>query len=256
MLKRIFRRTHRWIGLLLAVQVIAWMASGLYFSLFPIEHIRGEHLTRKPSDLARADWASAGSPEELARLLDAYFSEPWALQGARLHHDGQGIVWRVNGWVEGVAFVRLVDVRQQVVRQPMDRAKAAERAQSWLLDPGPVESVDWIAAGSGETEFRGQNRPAWRVRFQAPERINVYLDPWTGELLARRTDRWSLFDFLWMLHIMDFQTRDDFNHPLLQIAAFLGLVIAISGLILWLLTTRLFRRRPGHAPSGHRTPAR
>ena len=30
---------------------------------------------------------------------------------------------------------------------------------------------------------------------------------------------------------MDFEDRDDFNHLLLQIAAFLGLLIAISGVI-------------------------
>ena len=49
--------------------------------------------------------------------------------------------------------------------------------------------------------------------------------------------------FLWMLHIMDFDTRDDFNHPLLQIAAALGLIIALSGVVFWAMTTRLFRRR-------------
>jgi hypothetical protein len=46
-----------------------------------------------------------------------------------------------------------------------------------------------------------------------------------------------------MLHIMDFDTRDDFNHRLLQIAAALGLIIALSGLVFWAMTTRLFRRR-------------
>ena len=70
----------------------------------------------------------------------------------------------------------------------------------------------------------------------------MYLDPWTGDLLARRTDRWRIFDFLWMLHIMDFDTRDDFNHPLLQIAALLGLIVALGGFVLWALTTPVFRR--------------
>ena len=42
---------------------------------------------------------------------------------------------------------------------------------------------------------------------------------------------------------MDFSERDDFNHPLLQIAAALGLIVALGGVILWLLTTSLFRNR-------------
>ena len=67
----------------------------------------------------------------------------------------------------------------------------------------------------------------------------------TRDVVAARTTRWRVFDFLWMLHIMDFQSRDDFNHPLLQIAAFLGLVVALGGVALWVVTTSVFRRRRG-----------
>ena len=48
---------------------------------------------------------------------------------------------------------------------------------------------------------------------------------------------------MWMLHIMDFDERDDFNTPLLQISALLGLILALTGLIYWALTTRVLRRR-------------
>jgi len=76
-----------------------------------------------------------------------------------------------------------------------------------------------------------------------PHPVNLYIEPWTGELLARRTQGWRIFDFLWTLHIMDFDTRDNFNHPLLQAASALGLVIALSGVVFWAMTTKLFRRR-------------
>jgi hypothetical protein len=55
-----------------------------------------------------------------------------------------------------------------------------------------------------------------------------------------------------MLHIMDFDTRDNFNQPLLQVAAALGLVIALSGVVFWAMTTRLFRRRRRLAGAGVR----
>ena len=54
-MKRLVRKLHRWLGLLMALQIIAWMASGLYFSLFPIAEIRGEHLTRAPEGIAARD---------------------------------------------------------------------------------------------------------------------------------------------------------------------------------------------------------
>jgi uncharacterized iron-regulated membrane protein len=92
-------------------------------------------------------------------------------------------------------------------------------------------------------EFRGRDQAAWRAVFDRPESLRLYLDPWTGEILARRTSRWRLFDFLWMLHIMDYDTRDDFNHPLLQIAALAGLLVALSGLVYWFLVNGTRRRR-------------
>ena len=52
-----------------------------------------------------------------------------------------------------------------------------------------------------------------------------------------RTRWWRGFDFMWGLHIMDLQTREDTSHPILILFAFLGVVGALLGCIL------MFRRR-------------
>jgi uncharacterized iron-regulated membrane protein len=101
----------------------------------------------------------------------------------------------------------------------------------------------WVEEAAPDAEIRGRDLPLWKVGFSVPESLNLYIEPWTGELVARRTARWRVFDFLWMLHIMDFEERDDFNTLLLHLAAALGLVLGITGLIYWLMTTRLFRKR-------------
>jgi hypothetical protein len=58
-----------------------------------------------------------------------------------------------------------------------------------------------------------------------------------GQVVARRTDIWRLYDFFWMLHIMDYRGRVDFNHPLLIGASALALVLAATGC--WLLFYRI-----------------
>ena len=35
----------------------------------------------------------------------------------------------------------------------------------------------------------------------------------TGEIAARRTAWWRFYDFMWGLHIMDLQTREDAHNP-------------------------------------------
>ena len=130
----------------------------------------------------------------------------------------------------------------------LSEEQAAESAANWLREPARPVAVTWVEEAASGSEIRGRDLPLWRVDFEGSEPVSLYLHPWTGELLARRTDRWRVFDFLWMLHIMDFDTRDDFNHPLLQIAAALGLIIALSGVVFWAMTTPLLRRRRARVP--------
>jgi uncharacterized iron-regulated membrane protein len=242
-MKTLFRKIHRWLGLLVALQIIAWMASGLYFSIFPIAEIRGEHLTREPEALGPVRLDELAAPGSLAATLDRHFGDGWSLNGLRLARWEGKTVWRVEGSHGGEGFVRLVDPAGERVLPRLDEAGARRTARAWLLEDAPVTSLDLVTGFSPGDEYRGRILPVWKVALGGAEPVNLYLDPWTGEILARRTARWRLFDFLWMLHIMDFDERTDFNHPLLQGAAAFGLVVALSGGIFWAMTTRLFRRR-------------
>lgn len=242
-LKRWLRRIHRWLGLLMVVQIVFWMVSGLYFAWFPIETIRGEHLL---AELQRPD---AGRLEGMVppwvawNNVAAGFDTAPGLTDMRIAiREGQPF-YRLSGVAGGESFSRLVDGASGRVVPRMD-ASAAKRRATGHLAGGPVPvAAQWVTVSPPGSEFRGRPLPLWRVSFDTPERVNVYLEPWTGEVLAVRTTRWRVFDFLWMLHIMDFDERDDFNTLLLQGAALLGLLIAVSGLVFWAVTTRLFRRR-------------
>jgi len=241
---RIFiRKLHRWLGLLMAVQIIAWMASGLYFSLIPISEIRGEHLTAPPEPLDPGQLDGLAQAGQVASLLNEQMGAGWSLAGLELVSvDGQAL-WRVEGQNAGKTFTRLVAADGKSFVPRLSEEAVRKRAGERMLTTAEPSSVDWVERVTEGSEFRGRALPVWKVSYSEPESVNVYIDPWTGELLARRTDRWRVFDFLWMLHIMDFDERDDFNHPLLQIAAALGLIIALSGVVFWAMTTRLFRRR-------------
>jgi uncharacterized iron-regulated membrane protein len=241
--KIFLRKLHRWLGLLMAVQIIAWMASGLYFSIFPIQEIRGEHLTRPAQSPGREQLGKAVSPTVVMRSIDAHFGSDWTLHSARLVSIDDEVYWRVAGEAGTGPFTRLVGPDGSGVVPQLGSELAGRKAQAWLKEPTQIAAVEWLEPRSAGSEFRGRDTAAWKVSFNEPESLNLYLHPWTGEILARRTDRWRIFDFFWMLHIMDFDTRDNFSHPLLQVAAALGLIVALSGLVFWILTTRLFRRR-------------
>ncbi|MBD3647136.1 MAG: hypothetical protein HUJ31_06685 [Pseudomonadales bacterium] len=72
--KRLIRKLHRWLGIIAAIQFTAWTVSGFYFTLIPIEEIRGEHLL-KPGPEISLGALSLISPTDLveanAGLADA-----------------------------------------------------------------------------------------------------------------------------------------------------------------------------------------
>ena len=51
---------HKWLALLVGVQIVFWVASGLFFTLFPIQQIRSENLIR-PNQAQTIDPASLPS---------------------------------------------------------------------------------------------------------------------------------------------------------------------------------------------------
>ena len=240
-MKALFRKIHRWLGLLMAVQILAWMVSGLYFAWFPIETIRGEHLVAEapPPDPARFD--AAVSPAQAWSGLRSSLGPGVKFTSMSLAERDGVPAYRITGNHNGQAFVRLVNALTGTPLPAVDAAQAERIAAAALRVPATLEGVDIIEDTPAGAEWRGRALPLWRVRYGEPERLSVYVDNWTGDVVARRTTRWRIFDFLWMLHIMDFDERDDFNTPLLQVAALLGLILALTGLVYWAMTTRLFR---------------
>jgi hypothetical protein len=83
--------------------------------------------------------------------------------------------------------------------------------------------------------------PLWAVHYDEPGATTLYFSPHTGDLVARRHNLWRIFDFVWMLHIMDYETRENVNNTLLRIATITGFTFALSGA--WLLLYSFTRRK-------------
>lgn len=242
-MKKLMRKIHRWLGLLMALQIIAWMVSGLYFSIFPIETIRGEHLVREAEPLAVGDFNELLPPGQVWASVESAMGPESRLSAVSLY-AGMGNTWyRISGSRGEESFVRMVDALNGELMPFLDANQVRAIAGRRLAVTGKIDAVELVEHGAAGSEYRGRKLPLWRVSYTEPENLRLYIDGWTGEVVARRTTRWRVFDFLWMLHIMDFDERDDFNTPLLQIAAALGLLVALSGVIFWLMTTSLLRRR-------------
>ncbi|MBY0423097.1 MAG: PepSY domain-containing protein [Parvularculaceae bacterium] len=235
--QRVVAAVHFWLSLVVGLQMLLWTASGLFMALAPIETVRSEHrLAEKAAvDLAAlgpyatpsAAFAAARGPATRLALEIVGGSPAYVVE----HADGGSV---------------LIDARTDAVLSPINEGLAQRIAEEAIAGDAPSLRAVWIDADP-PIEFR-EPLPVWRVDF-AEEKLSVYVSPQTGRILARRSDLWRTYDFLWALHIMDYQGRENFNHPLLIVVAALSLVMSIAGLIL--LALRLperMKEKPRLAP--------
>ena len=72
--------------------------------------------------------------------------------------------------------------------------------------------------------------------------LTVYLSAETGQIGAFRTTKWRIFDFLWMLHTMDYEARDNINNYILRGFSILGIATILSGFTLFFISSKFVRR--------------
>lgn len=230
------RTWHKWLAVVVGLQLLAWTCGGLVFSWHPIEVVRGETLVREPaSPPLPPDDGLVSLARARAALAAAGRAEAWTSAALVVSRDRW--TWRLDDGSDVPPGI--VDAHTGAVPPPVDADEARAIAAGRFLPDGDVVDVQRVEALGGE--YRERPVPAWRVSFDDADATNVYVDATTGAITAVRSDVWRRFDWFWMLHIMDYDKRKDFSHPLLTSAAALGVATSITGV--WLAVLLLWPRR-------------
>ncbi len=217
---------HIWLGWLVGVPLILWTASGLFMVARPIEEVRGEHLRAKPAPIA-------------AIAPTAPFLGGRTVEKLTLEQRADGPVWIIR-YTDG-GERRADPATGKLLPKPGAREVQA-LAESYYRGKSAIASIQLFPAEREPMELR-RGRPAWQVALK--NGTNLYVDAESGSLLAVRTPQWRVFDFMWGLHIMDLQTREDSSHPIL--IGFAGLSLISLLMAFWLLIVRQKRKSAGPA---------
>jgi len=170
------RKLHKYISLLVSIQLLLWTISGIYFAFNKIENVRGEqYLKNQNIEISKNE-------TELEKLS---------------HEIIKDIV-----------------------------------IEETYLKPIEVKLIQEQARGS---EYRGKKLPIYKVTSidENNENINIYLDAYSGKIVAIRSNQWRIWDLMWGFHIMDWVDRDNIDNLLLKIFSFLALLTSISGIFLF-----------------------
>lgn len=219
-------RIHKWVALIVGIQIVLWIAGGLVMSAIPIEQVRGEHKIAAPTSVA-FDPAQLQSLQFVTNALQI-----GAVSEASLGSIIDTAVWRIKT-TSGETY--LIDARTGARIDPVDETMARRIAEADYEGSGELIRIEPLTEPPSEY---GRAGPVWRAQFDDSDATTLYIDPSTAEVRARRSSTWRLYDFFWKLHVMDYDDGADFNHPLLITSAGAAIFVALTGLVLVIIKMR------------------
>lgn len=229
------RSIHKWLALVVGLQFVLWTLSGFYMAAVDLDFIHGDPLVRNlrvPVDQQQPVLAFSEIVQRYPLATDI------ALRGLPGFAAPMYEV-TTNG---RKVLLNAVDGRPV---SPLDDGAIHQLSRAYYAGKGQLVRLTLIERDA-PLEIQGRALPLWRADFDDWLDTSLYLHPDTGALVTRRHRFWRWFDFLWMLHILDFDTRTDVNNALLRTSTVIGLGGVASGA--WLLY--LVFRRSSRAPIG------
>ena len=212
-MKLSIRNIHKYLSFFISLQLLLWTVSGIYFSFNKIELVRGEQY-RLPSsfslnlDQLKGNFENISNFDVVNRVDQQILiiSDP----SGRKYLDSNG---------------------NPVSMLTVEQAKLTVKENS-TLNPIDVFLIDQDRNGS---EYRGRELPLYQVLSLNKDQksINVYVNPYSGKIVAIRSMQWKIWDLMWGFHIMDWQTRDNINNFLLKVFSILALISSVSGVLLF-----------------------
>ena len=232
-----WRRVHLWTSLILLVQSLLWILSGIGFAVIPRDEMNGKSESRGAGAVG-LPLADVHVPlEQLASTLP---------EGSRVtevtlrtHGETGKPVYRVR--LAGAEEPSFYDA-QTAAPLPRVTEEAARRiAQADFSGDARITGVEWIEGDYQKGYDYYGELPAYRVNFGNAKGTRIYVSPFTGEILARRNVYKTAFDLCWNVHMFGYIDRDVTGNVALIVMGGVSLLVAVSGSLLYVPYLR--RRR-------------
>jgi hypothetical protein len=234
---RKIRKTHRWLGLILGIQFLFWTVGGLYFSWSDMNEVHGDHQKTHINPLSSS--FKLASPQLIIDKIKEKDTINYLFDAHLVQILGKPFYQIIYSKEHDRSKkIQLADAKTGDLRPPLSKVEAVEIAQKSFSKDAKVKQVEYLTNTNGHHEYREQPLPAYAVTFEHPSSTTVYISTELGTVQKFRNNKWRIFDFLWMMHTMDYQTRDNLSNWLLRAFSIFGLFTISSGFILFFVSRK------------------
>ena len=227
---------HKWLSLFVGVQLIIWLATGVYFNLMD-HHKAGGHEYRVHSHSEERLSAFELSPVSLVGRTSLSNTSMGSKQPISvkliwiLEHPYYHFVYQAGQHSYQKSHSELFDA---VSGEPfqLSSTQALNIAQQSYSGSGEFMKAELTQPPFDD--YLAQKNPMWKVEVIDENNTTIYLDGVTGKVIRHANDDLRLKELMMKLHFMDYGSSGGFNHWWIIAFAIATLLLSITGVI-WLI---------------------
>lgn len=239
---RKIRKIHRFLGVLVGIQFLLWTVGGFYFAWSNMDEIHGDFERNHASFMP--DSMNLVSPSiPLQKIKNTADSIVEIKLIKILGKPTYQIKYAMNHGGYMMTHFQLADAQNGNLRKGLTKEEAIALAAESFKGKPQIKKIEFVESVDGHSEYREQPLPAYAISFEHPSKTTVYVATELGQVTKFRNEKWRVFDFLWMLHTMDFEGRDNINNWLLRAFSIFGLLTISSGFILFVVSSKWYQKR-------------
>jgi Na+-transporting NADH:ubiquinone oxidoreductase subunit F len=220
----LLKKLHKWLSLLVGLQLLIWLGTGLYFNLMDHEKASGNQFRQRPA-IAQVDISRLVEPKlvlskskrSVALKQISLLAKPYYLL---THKKGLYSHFRNN--------YSLVDAYtgESVL---IDEVMATKLAQSSYKGQGIIKSA--IKLSPPYDDIPREQNHVWQINYADYINTSVYIDAGSGRVIKHSNDDKRFTDLFFMLHFMDYGSEGSFNNVQNIVFAIFTLFFSLTGLI-------------------------
>lgn len=242
------RKIHRYLGVFIGLQFFFWALGGLYFSWNNMDDVHGKTLLKQEKKHVESVNFS-----QIQKGIDSLktFAIIDSVHSVRLITTLKKPFAQFRFFENGQLKSQLISTKTGSLRPDFTGQECLEIAEQQLIVPIPIVKAEFLGKHSTgmHHEYREKPLPAFAFTLNHPSKTTIYVSAESGEITSVRNNNWRRFDFLWMLHTMDYQSRDHIANWVLRVFSALGIVTILSGFFLFYITSPSInknRKRTNH----------
>jgi len=215
---------HKWLSLLVGLQLLIWLGTGLYFNLMDHDKASGTQ-NRQSVESPAIDLQLLIDPKT---VLQAGTDVVSLSQVILLSHPYYLLAHEKGLYRHFKSHYSLVDA---VTGKPFVITKTIATAIALESYKGSAKIISTVKLSEKSDDFPKEQNSLWRVNIDDALNTSVYVDAGSGRLIGHSNDDKRFVDFIFMLHFMDYASEGSFNNVQIIVFAIFTLFFAFTGLI-------------------------